>query len=65
MKEAVNHPRYGIVYHFNYSLILGYHNNWLIIKNLMMGKMKNITIIVEIKNLPLPTHIFAQVELNY
>ena len=28
-KEAVNHHRYGRVYNFKYSQIIGCHNNWI------------------------------------
>ena len=29
-KEAVNQPRYGIVYNYKYSQILDCHNNWVL-----------------------------------
>ena len=31
IEEAVNHPKYGRLYHCKYSQILGCHNNWIII----------------------------------
>ena len=32
IKDASNHLRYGRVYYCKYSLILGYHNTWIIMK---------------------------------
>ena len=29
-KEEVNQPRYGRVYNFKYSQIIGCHNNWIL-----------------------------------
>ena len=37
IKEAVNHPRYLIVYSCKYSQILGCHNNWILINFLDDG----------------------------
>ena len=43
IKEAVNQPRYGRVYNFKYSQIVGCHNNWIIMIFAMMENIKNIT----------------------
>ena len=42
IKEAVNQPRYGIVYNWKYSQILGFHNNWIIINSLDGGTYEEI-----------------------
>ena len=51
IKDECNYPRYGRVYDWKLSLILGYHNNWIIIYFLdditgsVEYKCMNITII--------------------